>query len=452
MQYWAAVVDDDELNLKTAHRILSFQGYKVSTLGSGEELLEFVKDNTPDVILLDLHMQGIDGFETLRRLQANRKSRDIPVIFLTADDDADTETKALAAGAMDFVSKPFIPSVLIMRAKNTIELMRLQTDLKKEVRSMTREILKEHEKNERLSLQIVKTYSEKAQEEIYMMGLLHDVGKIGIPDTVINKPSRLTDEEYEMIKTHPTVGFEILKNISEMPKLAIGARWHHERYDGGGYPDGLSGKDIPEEARIISVADAYDAMSSRRSYHEVFAQKYIIGEFERGRGTQFDPGFADIMLAMIAEDSEYRMREIVETGSTGKTDLKKGETDDKVFSFLTILEIGGRNTAIGMKYCMNDVAFYIETLNEFVQSSNDRIEKLEKSLAGNDMDKYRIAAHSLKSASMTIGAEKLSESAKALEKAAKTKNTDFVSANHSDLIGSIRTTVSGILMATSMHN
>ena len=483
MQYWAAVVDDDELNLKAAHRILSFQGYKVSTLGSGEELLEFVKDNTPDVILLDLHMQGIDGFETLRRLQANRKSRDIPVIFLTADDDADTETKALAAGAMDFVSKPFIPSVLIMRAKNTIELMRLQTDLKKEVRSMTREILKEHEKNERLSLQIVKTlagtidakdsytkghssrvaeyskeiakrigYSEKAQEEIYMMGLLHDVGKIGIPDTVINKPSRLTDEEYEMIKTHPTVGFEILKNISEMPKLAIGARWHHERYDGGGYPDGLSGKDIPEEARIIAVADAYDAMSSRRSYHEVFAQKYIIGEFERGRGTQFDPGFADIMLAMIAEDSEYRMREIVETGSAGKTDLKKGETDDKVFSFLTILEIGGLNTAIGMKYCMNDVAFYIETLNEFVQSSNDRIEKLEKSFAGNDMDKYRIAAHSLKSASMTIGAEKLSESAKALEKAAKTKNTDFISANHSELIGSIRTTVSGILMATSMHN
>jgi HD-GYP domain-containing protein (c-di-GMP phosphodiesterase class II) len=153
-------------------------------------------------------------------------------------------------------------------------------------------------------------YPAQRQSDIYMMGLLHDVGKIGIPDAVINKPARLTDEEYEIIKTHPVMGARILKNIQEMPKLATGARWHHERYDGRGYPDGLKGGDIPEEARIIAVADAYDAMTSRRSYRGVMSQEKVRSEIEKGRGTQFDPRFADIMLAMIDEDVDYKMREV----------------------------------------------------------------------------------------------------------------------------------------------
>ena len=165
----------------------------------------------------------------------------------------------------------------------------------------------EQKKNERLSIQIVQTlasaldardsytrghsgrvalysleiarrygYSEKAQIEIYMMALLHDIGKIGIPDKVLRKKSQLTDKEYDLIKTHPVVGYEILNNITDMPRLGIGARWHHERYDGNGYPDGLIGTDIPEEARIISVADAYDAMSSSRCCNDNFTQEYII--------------------------------------------------------------------------------------------------------------------------------------------------------------------------------
>ena len=142
-----------------------------------------------------------------------------------------------------------------------------------------------------------------------MMGLLHDVGKIGVPDAVINKPAKLTDEEFAMIKNHPAMGSRILKNIKEMPALATGARWHHEKYGGGGYPDGLSGNDIPEEARIIAVADAYDAMSSRRSYRDVLPQEVVRGEIEKGKGTQFDPKFADIMLSMIDEDTEYTMKE-----------------------------------------------------------------------------------------------------------------------------------------------
>lgn len=152
-------------------------------------------------------------------------------------------------------------------------------------------------------------YSEYEQDEIYMMGLLHDVGKIGVPDEVINKTSRLTDEEFELIKKHPVVGADILGRIKERPKLAVGARWHHERFGGGGYPDGISGNEIPEEARIIAVADAYDAMTSRRSYRDIMPQEKVRSEIEKGMGTQFDPQFARIMLQMIDEDKNYDMRE-----------------------------------------------------------------------------------------------------------------------------------------------
>lgn len=150
-------------------------------------------------------------------------------------------------------------------------------------------------------------YDEERQEEIYVMGLLHDVGKVGVPETVINKRGRLTDAEYESIKHHPVAGAEILTMVSEMPKLVTGARWHHERYDGKGYPDGLQGENIPEEARIIAVADAYDAMTSNRSYREILPQEQVKSELEKGMGMQFDEKFARIMLAMIAEDTEYKM-------------------------------------------------------------------------------------------------------------------------------------------------
>ena len=149
-------------------------------------------------------------------------------------------------------------------------------------------------------------YSEPVQNEIYMMGLLHDVGKIGVPDAVINKPGRLDDDEFAQIKTHPEKGAKILGSL---PELVTGARWHHERFDGSGYPDGLKRLDIPEEARIIAVADAYDAMTSNRSYRRGMEQSKVREQIEKGKGTQFDPRFADIMIAMIDEDKDYDMRE-----------------------------------------------------------------------------------------------------------------------------------------------
>ena len=338
MADWIIVVDDDITNLKMAGHILSKANMRVTALKSGQALLDYVAENgTPDLILLDIMMPEMDGFQTLEALRKWERSAgrdyETPVIYLTADESEETETKGLSLGAMDFIKKPFVPDVLKLRVRHTTELIRLQRGLGDEVKIKT-------EENKKLFIHVVQSladaidakdtytnghsarvakyateiakrfgYSPEQQERIYMMGLLHDVGKIGVPDAVINKPAKLNNDEYEMIKNHPVMGARILKSISEMPTLANGARWHHERYAGGGYPDGLIGTDIPEEARIIAVADAYDAMSSRRSYRSILPQAKIREEIEKGRGEQFDPAFADIMLAMIDEDKEYKMRE-----------------------------------------------------------------------------------------------------------------------------------------------
>jgi len=158
-----------------------------------------------------------------------------------------------------------------------------------------------------LAKRIGKTKEE--QKNIYYAALLHDVGKIRIPDAIINKPGRLTDEEFGYIKLHPISGYYILKDIDEVELIAQGAKWHHERYDGNGYPNGLAGENIPEVARIIGVADAYDAMTSNRSYREVMHQEKVRSEIEKGKGSQFDPQIADIMLQMIDEDRTYQMKQ-----------------------------------------------------------------------------------------------------------------------------------------------
>ena len=149
--------------------------------------------------------------------------------------------------------------------------------------------------------------SKKEQEDIYYVALLHDVGKIGIPDGIINKPGKLTDEEYIQIKKHPTTGYNILKNIEKLPQVAVGAKYHHERYDGKGYPEGIGGDDIPEIARIIAVADAYDAMTSTRSYRATMSQEEVYNEIKEGKGTQFDPKIAQIMLVIIENDKQYKL-------------------------------------------------------------------------------------------------------------------------------------------------
>ncbi|MCR4673740.1 MAG: HD-GYP domain-containing protein [Lachnospiraceae bacterium] len=161
------------------------------------------------------------------------------------------------------------------------------------------------------SKMIAKAYgkSEEECDNIFNAALLHDVGKIGVPDAIINKNGKLTKDEYEEIKLHPVYGHNILSRISESPYLSTGAHYHHERFDGKGYPEGLKGDKIPELARIIAVADAYDAMTSARSYREPFPQDRVREEIEKGIGTQFDPKFAGVMLELIDKDTSYNMRD-----------------------------------------------------------------------------------------------------------------------------------------------
>lgn len=334
------VVDDDIMNLQIAEKMLT-DGFRVYTADSGEKALDFLKSQIPELILLDIHMPGMNGFAVLERMRADRVFREIPVIFLTADDDQDTEVRGFQAGALDFITKPFVADIMLQRVNRILQLDRLQKNLQQEVEKQTKVAEERRRKVERLSVQVMSalaatidakdTYtnghsarvaeyakmiaarigkSEQEQTDIYYVGLLHDIGKIGIPGEIINKTSRLTDEEYAVIKQHPVIGSNILKNISEMQDIGVGARWHHERYDGRGYPDRLAGEDIPEVARIIGVADAYDAMTSKRSYRDVMPQEVVRGEIEKGKGTQFDPQFADVLLRMIDEDTEYRLHEM----------------------------------------------------------------------------------------------------------------------------------------------
>lgn len=335
MEDWIVIVDDDATNLRVANRIFSEAKLRARYFKSGQDLLDYLDGSkVPALILLDIHMPEMDGFEVLRKLRENEVYQKIPVIFLTADDDLDTEKKGLDAGAADFIKKPFAAEVLLLRVRNTIALYRLQNDMERELQNKT-------EKLSHVYLQIVQAmsmaidakdtytnghssrvakyarmiaqragYSSQLQNQIYIMGLLHDMGKIGVSDAIISKPAKLTDEEYEIIKQHPVIGAQILQTISEFPELSVGARWHHERYDGRGYPDGLSGTDIPETARMIAVADTYDAMTSRRSYRGALPQDVVKAEFIKCSGTQFDPRFAEIMVELIDEDQDFQMREM----------------------------------------------------------------------------------------------------------------------------------------------
>lgn len=333
------IVDDDRMNLKFAEHMLS-STYDVVMANSYEDALDYLSKELPALALLDVHMPGKNGFELLAEIRKIKHCNELPVVFLTADSDRETEVRVFQEGGLDYIQKPLVPEVVLERIKRILSLRELQVNLESEVERRTEELEESRRKLQILSLQVVKTlasaidakdrytnghssrvakYSKEIarragkpvefQDEIYFIALLHDIGKIGIPDYILNKNSKLSDEEYETIKQHPSIGVEILKNITEMPKIEIGAHYHHERFDGKGYPEGLAGYGIPEIGRIIAVADAYDAMTSRRSYRSALPQETVRSEIVRGRGLQFDPDFADIMLQMIDEDVNYTMRD-----------------------------------------------------------------------------------------------------------------------------------------------
>jgi len=276
--------------------------------------------------------------EVLEKMKESNTLKDIPVIFLTAD--MALEAYGFEMGAVDFILKPFMPDVVQLRVKRILNYEYLQANLAEEVEKQTKLADARRASMQRIFEQTVfalaqaidakDTYTHghsrrvaeyarqiarvagegpEDQRYIYYMGLLHDVGKIGVSNAVINKPGPLTEEEYTEVKSHTWVGSDILQCIEEYPQFSQGARSHHEHYDGTGYPDGLKGEEIPRAARIIAIADAYDAMTSKRSYRDAMPQERVREEFVKGLGTQFDPDFGKIMLDMIDADKNFLMRE-----------------------------------------------------------------------------------------------------------------------------------------------
>ena len=464
---WILMVDDEEESRVRVSSILKKEDMRVTTLSSGRELFDYIEGMTPlpDLILLDVYMPEMDGFEILTQLHKRMGDRfRIPVIFLTGNEDIDAETKGFKLGAVDYIRKPFLPEILTMRVKRTLELDRLRKDLAREVDKKVKE-------NMSLTLHVVQTlaetidakdtytnghsgrvaaysrmiarrmgYDEYEQDEIYIIALLHDVGKIGVPDWIINKTDRLTDEEFSEIKKHPEMGNRILKNIKEMPKLAYGARWHHERFDGRGYPDGLKGLEIPEEARIIAVADAYDAMTSNRSYRSLMPQADVRRELEKGKGGQFDPDIADIMISMIDEDKAYTMRErtdIAEGKDENSAQVMIGNMDAEIVLPDEISKIEQIDTALGLFMC-GDVEDYLEALYIFAGSISSKAQKIEASLVSGDIESFMTLVHSLKSSARTIGATDISNLAKRLETAAKKGDMPFISEKAPELLSEYR--------------
>lgn len=332
-------VDDDSMNLSLVSELLS-EDFRVNTASTGRKALEQLEKSIPDLILLDVYMPDMGGIDVIRQLKTTEKYADIPVVFLTSDADDDTEIKGFYEGAVDFLRKPFRKNVAIQRIRRILELDYLKKNLQEEVKKQTALAEDRRQSVERLSLQMVQSlanaidakdsytnghstrvakyagmiaekmgYTGEQLERLRYAGLLHDIGKIGIPEEIINKPAKLTDEEYAVIKTHSAIGGSILKEITEIPEIAVGARWHHERYDGRGYPDHLAGEEIPELARIIGVADSYDAMTSNRSYRGLLPQEVVLSEMEKGKGNQFDPQIADVMIELIKNDTDYTMHE-----------------------------------------------------------------------------------------------------------------------------------------------
>lgn len=323
------LVDDDKLNLKLAQDILK-EEYTIAAALSGEQAIAFVEKKIPSLILMDINMPGMDGFTAIKTIQAMENGRNVPFIFLTAQYDTDTEVRGFEMGAEDFIRKPFVSSIVKKRVRRAVESNDLKNNLQSEVEKKTKKVNEQKEELEQLSLEIIKTlattidakdpytkghssrvahysmvlaqklgFNEKELEDLQIMALLHDVGKVGIPDRVLNKPGRLEEEEFAVIKNHTIYGYDILKGISSLKRISDVARHHHERYDGKGYPDGLSGANIEAEARIVGIADAYDAMSSNRVYRKALGKEVIRQELVRGRETQFDPNYLDIFLELF---------------------------------------------------------------------------------------------------------------------------------------------------------
>ncbi len=328
------VVDDDKGTRTLLANVL--KKYNVITAENGNRALECAGDenNMPDIILLDVIMPGMDGYEVCKQLKTNPKTRKIPVIFLTIADKPNLEVYGLGIGAVDYIKKPIYNEILMARVGTHLELKEHQNNLESLVEERTREVRALNEEIIDTQKEIIFTLSEVMENRseetarhvqrvsnwMYLLALkkglgfeeaellkvaspMHDIGKIGIPDEILNKRGRLNEDEGDTMKSHTTKGYNILKrsNRNIMITAAIIALQHHERWDGNGYPQGLKGEDIHIYGRIAAIADAFDAMTNKRVYQKAKTKVQVIEEFKKEKGKQFDPELTDLVLENIDE-------------------------------------------------------------------------------------------------------------------------------------------------------
>jgi len=321
------VVDDNNVNLQVADDALSAY-YRVYTLASAEGMLELLENVKPDLILLDILMPNMDGFEAIKALKTDGRFLDIPVIFLTSRNDEGTESQGFAMGAVDFITKPFSKPVLLNRINTHLDIENViheRTDSLKRLKNGLVTVLANMVERrdtmtgshiERTTGYIQVLLEKMMEKGVYIDELkkwnietvissvrLHDIGKIAISDILLNKHGKLTSDEFEKMKTHASEGENIIENIIfesgdgyflQHAKLFAG--YHHERWDGTGYPHGLKGTSIPLQGRVMAVVDVYDALVSARPYKEAFKHEKAIEIIKDGRGTHFDPVVVDVFL------------------------------------------------------------------------------------------------------------------------------------------------------------
>lgn len=341
------LVDDEDRNLLLFEKSLSSQRYSLHKFHDGQEVLDAVSDGLiPDVVVLDVMMPRVDGFTVCERLKSNPMTRMIPIILVTGLEDLRDKVRGLESGADDFLTKPFHPTELRARVQSLMRIKSLHDELQYKNRLLQDEkmhlealVQERTEDLETLTIGIVAAlemanalrdtdtglhikrvcaYSHVLALQIVndpvfagkirRYASLHDVGKVGIPDAILKKEGKLSPDEYEQMKLHTVYGYELL-GLARAEEMARNiALSHHERYDGLGYPRGLVGMEIPIEARIVALADVYDALTTRRCYKEAFSAAEAEATIRQERGRHFDPAVVDALFASISEFNAIRER------------------------------------------------------------------------------------------------------------------------------------------------
>ncbi|MCL2807888.1 MAG: response regulator [Coriobacteriia bacterium] len=333
------VVDDNETNLAAAEEALQ-EHYRVLTMISAQKMFALLDKVKPDLILLDIEMPDTDGFEALRRLKTKERYANIPIIFLTSMTDAELEVRGFQLGAMDFIPKHTSAPVLLNRIKTHLQVDEIIVERTAQIQRLKNaivfsfaDIVEQRDMNTGGHIERTSQYIEILVNALIARGVydddllntnldslisssrLHDVGKVAIPDGILNKPGKLNDDEYEIMKTHAAKGVEIIAQIASradddvfLHNAKLFAGYHHERWDGKGYPYGLKGTEIPLQGRIMAIVDVYDALVSERPYKPPFSEERAIALIMQGGGSQFDPIISDVFYEVREQFMEVTQR------------------------------------------------------------------------------------------------------------------------------------------------